>query len=75
LDDGVSIGLLLQYCGCEERLRNDLFMAAVRSRSGHYIFAQWVSIFLSVFFSWSNLSGYRLDVYHTSTHVVALVRI
>jgi len=31
--------------------------------------------FLSVFFSSPNLSGRRLDVYHTSTHDVALVRI
>jgi len=30
---------------------------------------------LSFFFSWPNLSGRRLDVYHTSTHGVALVRI
>jgi len=30
---------------------------------------------LSSFFSSPNLSGRRLDVYHTSTHGVALVRI
>jgi len=48
-------------------------MAALRSRCGHYIFALW---FLSIFFySSPNLSGRRLDVYHTSTHGVALVRI
>jgi len=38
----------------------------------------YVSIYLSIylsFFSSPNLSGRRLDVYHTSTHVVALVRI
>jgi len=35
-----------------------------------------ISIFLSFFFlSSPNLSGRRLDVYHTSTHGVALVRI
>jgi len=51
-----------------------LFMAALRSRCGHYIFALW---FLSFFylFPLPNLSGRRLDVYHTSTHGVALVRI
>jgi len=51
-----------------------LFMAALHSRCGHYIFALW---FLSIFFlSSPNLSGRRLDVYyHTSTHGVALVRI
>ena len=37
-----------------------------------YIFALWV---LSIFFSSPNLSGRRLDVYHTSTHGVALVQI
>ena len=31
--------------------------------------------FLSFFFSSPNVSGHRLDVYHTSTHGVALVRI
>jgi len=33
------------------------------------------SVFFFFFFSSSNLSGHRLDVYHTSTHGVALVRI
>jgi len=35
-------------------------------------FALW---FLSSFFPSPNLSGRKLDVYHTSTHDVALVRI
>jgi len=49
-------------------------MAALWNRAGHYIFAMWflLSFF---FFSWPNLSGRRLDVYHTSTHGVALVQI
>jgi len=48
-------------------------MAALCSRCGHYIFVLW---FLSFFFySSPNLSGRRLDVYHTSAHGVALVRI
>ena len=49
-------------------------MAALRSRCGHYIFALWFlsSIYL-LFYSWPNLSSRRLDVYHTSTHGVALV--
>ena len=51
---------------------DSVFMAALWNRAGHYIFAQW---FLSSFFSSPNLSGRRLDVYHTSTHGVALVRI
>ena len=45
--------------------------AALRSRCGHYIFV----LLLLSFFSSPNLSGRRLDVYHTSTHGVALVRI
>jgi len=56
-----------------------MFMAALCNR-GHYIFALWfLSIYLSILFylllSSLNLSGRRLDVYHTSTHRVALVRI
>jgi len=38
-------------------------------------FCPVVSIFYLSFFSSPNLSGHRLDVYHTSTHGVALVRI
>jgi len=44
-------------------------MAALRSRCGHYI------LVLFLLFSSPNLSRRRLDVYHTSTHGVALVRI
>jgi len=49
-----------------------LFMAALRSRCGHYILS---CFYLSFFFSSPNLSGRRLDVYHPSTHGVALVQI
>jgi len=51
-----------------------LVMAGLWNSAGHYIFALW---FLSSFFLFSspNLSGRRLDVYHTSTHDVALVQI
>jgi len=50
-------------------------MAALRSRCGHYIFALWFLLsFIYLFFS-PNLSRRRLDVYHISTHGVALVRI
>ena len=53
-----------------------IIMAALCNR-GHYIFVLW---FLSFFFFLSafsspNLSRCRLDVYYTSTHGVALVRI
>jgi len=47
-------------------------MVALCNWADHYIFALW---FLSSSFSSPNLSGRRLDVYHTSTHGVALVRI
>jgi len=53
-------------------------MAALRSRCGHYNFALWfLSFYLisSIFFPRLNVSGWRLDVYHTSTNGVALVRI
>jgi len=57
------------------QLRCGLVMVAWCNRADHYIFAmRFLSFFLS-FFSSPNLSGQRLDVYHTSTHGVALVRI
>ena len=49
-------------------------MAALRSRCGHYILPRGFFFFFFLFFS-PNLSRQRLDVYHTSTHGVALVRI
>jgi len=53
-----------------------LVMAALRSRCGHYIFALWfLSSIFYLFYSSPNLSGRRLDVYHASTHGVALARI
>jgi len=45
-------------------------MAALWNKTGHYIISS--SFF---FFSSPYLSRRRLDVYHTSTHGVALVRI
>jgi len=49
-------------------------MAVICNRAGHYIFALWF-LLLCFFFSSPNLSRSRLDVFHTSTHGVALVRI
>jgi len=50
------------------------FMVALWNRADRYIFALW--FLLSVFFfSSPNLSRRRLNVCHTSTHGVALVRI
>jgi len=51
-----------------------VIMATLRSRCRHYIFALWFLSFYLLFSS-PNLSGCRLDVYHTFTHGVALVRI
>jgi len=53
--------------------RPTFVMAVLRSRCGcgHYIFV----LFLLSFFSSPNLSGRRLDVCHTCTHDLALVRI
>jgi len=51
-------------------------MAALWNRAGHYIFALMWFLLLSIFlFSSPNLRRRRLDVCHTSTHGVALVRI
>jgi len=52
-------------------------MVALQNRAGHYIFALWFLLpsFFLLLFSLPNLSRRRLDVYHTSTHGVALVRI
>jgi len=48
-------------------------MVALWNRADRYIFALW--FLLSFFLSSPNLSRRRLDVCHTSTHGVALVRI
>jgi len=50
-------------------------MVALWNRADHYIFALWFLSSSIFFFSSPNLSGRTLDVYHTSTHGVALVRI
>ena len=52
-----------------------LFMVAICNRADHYIFMLWFVLLLLLFFSSPNLSRRRLDVCHTSTHGVALVRI
>jgi len=48
-------------------------MAALRSRCGHYIFVLRFLLSSIFFLSSTNLRRHRLDVYHTSTHGVALV--
>jgi len=65
-------------CGCyapDVCLQSLVIMAALRSRCGHYIFVLILSSSSFFFFPSPNLSGRRLDVYHTSTHGVALVQI
>ena len=55
---------------------SDLLVAALWNRAGQYIFALWfLSFFVFLSFFSPNLSGRRFDVYRTSTHDVALVRI
>jgi len=50
----------------------ELIMVALCNRADHYIF---ILFLLLSFFSSPNLSGRRLDVYHTLAHGVALVQI
>ena len=53
-----------------------LIMAALWNTAGHYIFVLlFLLLFFSFFFPSPILSGRNLDVYHTSTRDVALVRI
>jgi len=52
----------------------DSFLVALCNRETIYIFMLWL-VLSSSFFSSPNLSGRRLDVYHTLAHGVALVRI
>ena len=49
-------------------------MDTVRQRQ-QFVALQFLSSIFFFFFSSPNLSGHRLDVYHTSTHDMALVRI
>jgi len=61
-------------------LTSHIIIAALRSKCGHYqqmqilYYCPVVSSFFLLFSS-PNLSGRRLDVYHSSTHGVALVQI
>jgi len=52
-----------------------IIMVALWNRADHYIFILSFVLLSSFFLSWPNLSRRRLDVCHTSTHGVALVRI
>ena len=55
---------------------NNFFMVALWNRETIYIFILFLSSSSSFFFfSLPNLSGRKLDVYHTLAHGVALARI
>jgi len=74
----LELGLLEGECGNSADVGRTytLVMAALCNRAGHYNFALWFLFLSSLYlFSSPNLSRRRLDVYHTSTHGVALVRI
>ena len=69
---------LILYAGCEDLLRQKFLwppyvigQAIIFLPCGFFLLSS--SIFF--FFSSPNLSGRSLGVYHTLTHVVALVRI
>jgi len=70
-------GMETVYVGLPALMTNHLIMVALCNRADHYIFMLWFVLlsFFSSFFSSPNLSGRRLDVYHTLAHGVALVRI
>ena len=66
------VGILLEYESDKEHV---LFVLTLWNRAGHYIFALWfLSSFFFFLFPSPNFSGRRLDVCHTSTYGVALVR-
>ena len=68
----VFLGLFLYIClglGVFKFLCVFMVMVALCNRETIYIFI------LFLFFSSPNLSGHRLDVYHTSIHVWPIVRI
>jgi len=63
-------------CCVMERIINlELIMVALWNRADHYIFMLWFVLLLLFFISSPNLSRRTLDVCHTSTHGVTLVRI
>jgi len=69
---------LLRAATVHWQLTNVTVVMAALCNSGAIIFLPCGFFLLSsssFFFSSPNLSGHRLDVYHTSTHGVALVRI
>jgi len=60
---------------CDFYLLSSFFMVALWNRADHYIFMLWFLFIFFYLFPSPNLRGRTLDVYHTCTHGVALVRI
>ena len=60
------------FCNLTNNIKALMIMVALCNRADHYIF---ILFLLSSFFSSPNLSGRKLDIYHTLAHDVALVRI
>ena len=68
--------VMVREPNCDNARSIDFIMVALCNRADHYNFTLWfLSSIFFFFFSSPNLGGRRLDVYHTSTHGVALVRI
>jgi len=61
------------YVKLELTSKRVVFMVALWNTADHYIFILWFLLLSSSFFPSLNLSRWRLDVCHTSTHVVGLV--
>ena len=81
VEAGLRLFDISSYCWCSScwlvkfEYLTSLFMVALCNRADHIYFHHVVCSFFFLFFSSPNLSGRRLDVCHTSTHGVALVRI
>jgi len=74
----MDVIIMVGLCNRADHYIFILFMVALCNRADHNIFMLFLFLsffFLLSFFSSPNLSGQRLDVYHTLAHGVALVRI
>jgi len=70
-----SINLILWLSLVSSSFACHMIMVALWNRADHYIFMLCFILLLLSFFSSPNLSRRGLDVRHTSTHGVALVRL
>jgi len=75
-----ALAHILVYFAFSSIQLQHFIMVALCNMADHYIFMLWFVLLLlllllsfSFFFSSPNLSGRRLDVYHTLAHGVALV--